>query len=268
MINNLAINTNTYHGFTLENAVQGASEAGFKQIELAGAKDHTNHVHPNMTKEQISEIKSLLHHYGMNCVGIGAHSNVMEEAGIAYLLASIDLAVAFDCPYIVTATGDSHGDTDIVEDESLLAEKLAPVLDKCEKLNKTLLIETHGNNYATGKAVKKLAKSLNDRVKINYDTGNVIFYGNTLPYDDLAQSIDYIEFIHLKDKLGVYNEWNFPAIGDGDIDFHKIFTILEEGKYKGPISVEIEFTPSGPNDLEEVNHFVKRSFNYLSTILD
>lgn len=267
MINNLAINTNTYHGFTLKDAVQGASEAGFKQIELAGAKDHTKHVHPDMTKEEIYEIKSLLHHHGMNCVGIGAHSNVLEEDGIAYLLASIDLAVAFDCPYIVTATGDSHGDTDLVEDESLLAENLAPVLDTCEKLNKTLLIETHGNNYATGNAVKKLAKSLNDRVKINYDTGNVIFYGHTLPYDDLAQSIDYIEFIHLKDKLGADNEWNFPAIGDGDVDFHRIFTILEEGKYKGPISVEIEFTPSGPADLEEVNHFVKRSFNYLSTIL-
>src|SRR5690625_540780 len=267
MLGQLAINSNTYHGFTLEEAVKGASEAGFVQIELAGAMDHTNHVFPQMTPQQLNDTKSLLRKYGMKCVGVGAHSNIMTEEGIDYLLNSIDLANEFGCKYVVTATGDSHGDTDVIEDEKIIAERLAPVLDKCDKLNKVLVIETHGNNYATGESVKRLAQSLHDRVKINYDTGNLLFYGNTLPYDDLEASVDYVEFIHLKDKLGPNNEWNFPAIGDGDIDFPKIFNILEKANYKGPISVEIEFTPSGPENLGQVNEFVKRSFDYLSNIL-
>jgi L-ribulose-5-phosphate 3-epimerase len=267
MLEQLAINSNTYHGYSLEDAVKGASKAGFTQIELAAVKNHTAHILPEMSSKEINDVKELLRDYGMKCVGIGAHSNVMKEEGIANLLKSIDLALEFDCKYIITATGDAHDDTDVIEEETVLAANLEPIIEKCEKLNKVLVLETHGNNFPTGSSLKKLAKSLNNRVKINYDTGNVIFYGNTLPYEDLEDSVDYVGFVHLKDKLGSFNEWNFPAIGDGDLDFRKIFGTLKKADYKGPISVEVEFTPSGPANLEEVNNCVKRSFSYLSKII-
>lgn len=267
MLKQLAINSNTYHGFSLEDAVKGAHEAGFTNIELAAVKDHTAHVLPDMPPEKLQSIKKLLRDYGMTCVGIGAHSNVMKDEGVANLLKSIDLAVEFECQYIITATGDAHGDKDVIEDEAVLAKNLAPIIEKCKRLNKTLVLETHGNNYPTGVSLKKLAKLLGDEVKINYDTANVIFYGNILPYEDLEASVDCVEFIHLKDKLGAYNEWNFPAIGDGDLDFQRIFTALRKADYKGPISVETEFTPAGPANLAEVNESVKRSYSYLSRLI-
>jgi L-ribulose-5-phosphate 3-epimerase len=266
MLNQLAINSNTYHGFSLEEAVRGASEAGFTQIELA-AVNHTPHLLPDMSAQELDDIKELLRDYGMTCIGIGAHSNIMTQAGVNNLLKGIDLAVEFNCKYVITATGDAHNDTDVIEDEAVLVKNLLPIIEKCEKLGKQLVLETHGNNYPTGVSLKKLAKALNDRVKINYDTANVIFYGNKMPYEDLEASADYVEFIHLKDKLGAYTEWNFPAIGDGDLDFGKIFTTLKETNYQGPISVEIEFTPAGPASLEAVNHSVKKSFHYLSQLL-
>lgn len=268
MLKQLAINSNTYHGFSLEEAIKGASRAGFTQIELSAVKDHTAHVLPEMSSEQLQEIKEMLEEYQLRCAGIGAHSNIMKADGIANLLKSIDLAVEFNCSYIITATGDSHHDSDVIEDERVLARNLEPVIEKCEKLKKTLVVETHGNNYPTGVALKKLAAALNNRVKINYDTANVIFYGNALPYEDLEASVDYVSFIHLKDKRGSYNEWNFPAIGDGELDFRQIFGILRKADYTGPISVEIEFTPAGPANLEEVNEAVKRSYSYLSRLLE
>ncbi|MCC3357721.1 sugar phosphate isomerase/epimerase family protein [Bacillus sp. REN16] len=266
MLRQLAINSNTYRGFSIEDAVKGASKAGFTQIELA-AVAHTPHVLPDMSREQINEILSLLQTYGMKCVGIGAHSNVMDAEGIDHLLKSVDLAVKFDCKYLITATGDAHHDANLIEDEELLVRNLEPVLSKCEKFNKVLLLETHGNNYATGQSLKSLAKTLNNRVKINYDTANVMFYGNILPYEDLESSADCVDFIHLKDKLGSFNEWNFPAIGDGDVDFKRIFKTLTNANFKGPISVEIEFTPSGPANLKEVDDSVRKSFEYLSRLL-
>ncbi|MFA1819451.1 sugar phosphate isomerase/epimerase family protein [Virgibacillus oceani] len=263
----LAINSNTYHGYSLEDALKGASQAGFKQIEISAVRDHTSHVLPETPGEQLNKVKILLKQYGIRCIGISAHANVMKEEGIAQLLDSIDLAVLFDCKYVITGTGDSHGDADVIDDIALLSEKLEPVIEKCEKLNKLLVIETHGNNFATGASLKELSRSLNDRIKINYDTGNVILYGNQLPYEDLEASIDYVKFIHLKDKLGPDDEWNFPAIGDGELDFPRLFTTLKEANYQDPISVEIEFTPDGPKNLEEVNNAVKRSYDYLSQIL-
>lgn len=267
MLKQLAINSNTYHGYSLEDAVKGASKAGFKQIELAAVKDHTAHVLPEMSPAQIQLVKELLQDYSMQCVGISAHSNLMQQEGINNLLRSIDLAVAFDCKYLITATGDTHDDTDTIEDEAILVRNLEPILEKCEKNQKVLLLETHGNNYPTGTSLRKLSKLLNNRVKINYDTANVIFYGNMYPYEDLEASIELVEFIHLKDKLGDFNEWNFPAIGEGKIDFLKIFQTLKKANYMAPISVELEFTPSGPANLAEVNDSVKKSFDYLTKIL-
>jgi L-ribulose-5-phosphate 3-epimerase len=266
MLNQLAINSNTYHGFSLEDAVKGASEAGFTKIELA-AVPHTPHVLPDMSAQELDDIKGLLQEYGMTVVGIGAHSNVMTEEGVTNLLKGIDLAVEFNCQYVITATGDAHNDTDVIEDENVLAKNLLPIIEKCEKLGKQLVLETHGNNFPTGVSLKKLCKLLDDRVKINYDTANVVFYGNSLPYEDLEASADYVEFIHLKDKLGAYNEWNFPAIGDGELDFPRMFETLKRANYQEPISIEIEFTPAGPANLEEVNESVKKSFNYLASIL-
>lgn len=267
MLNQLTINSNTYHGFTLEEAVKGASVAGFRQIELAAVKDHTAHVLPDMSTAQLQDIKKLLQEFGMTCVGIGAHSNVITEEGVENLLKSVELTKEFDCQYLITASGDAHNDTDVIEDATILARNLEPIIKKCEELNKVLLLETHGNNYATGASLSKLANALNNRIKVNYDTANVVFYGNTLPYEDLAASIDLVQFIHLKDKLGAHNEWNFPAIGDGYLDFSKIFHVLKRANYRGPISVEIEFTPEGPKSLDEVNESVKKSFNFLAKML-
>lgn len=267
MLHQLAINSNTYHGFSLEDCVRGASEAGFTQIELAAVKDHTPHVLPDMSAMAVQDIKNLLWEYNMSCIGIGAHSNVMKNEGIENLLQSVDLAVELNCQYLITATGDAHNDTDVIEDEKILIKNLLPVIEKCEQHQKMLVIETHGNNYATGTSLKKLVQSLSRRVRINYDTANVIFYGNVFPYEDLEASIDAVEFIHLKDKLGANHEWNFPAIGEGHIDFNRVFSTLQKNDYKGPISVEIEFTPAGPSGLEEVNDSVKKSYSYLSRIV-
>jgi sugar phosphate isomerase/epimerase len=267
MFDQIAINSNTYSGFTLEEAVKGAHAAGFTRIELA-AVEHTPHVLTTMSAAELDRIKALLERYGMKVVGIGAHSNVMTEDGIANLLESIELANFFGCDHIITGTGEAHGDKSVISDEQILVNNLKPVLEKCQKSGKTLSIETHGNNYATGEAMKQLNAHFDHQIKINYDTGNVIFYGNTSPYKDLEASIDEVAFIHLKDKRGENKEWNFPAIGKGDIDFQRIFHTLEKANFTGPISVEIEFTPEGPADLSEVNLAVKASFHYLEALLD
>lgn len=267
MFKQLAINSNTYSGFTLEEALKGASAAGFTKIELA-AVEHTPHVLATMLEAEVGDVKALLKQYGMTVVGIGAHSNVMTKEGIDNLIKSIELTQEFNCEYVITGTGDAHDDSDVIEDEKLLVKNLAPVLEKCKQLGKTLALETHGNNFATGKALKELASNFDYEVKVNYDTGNVIFYGDTSPYDDLEASVDQVAFIHLKDKLGENKEWNFPAIGNGNIDFNRIFHTLEQAYFNGPISVEIEFTPEGPSSLREVDAAVKQSFDYLKQILD
>ena len=70
----------------------------------------------------------------------------------------------------------------------------------------------------------------------------------------------YLGFIHLKDSSGKFKDWDFPAIGDGNIDFKKIFNALEN--YDGPISLEIEFN-GDVQPLKKINAALVDSMNFL-----
>lgn len=264
MKNKLAVSTNTYHGFSLEQALKGIAEAGYKYVELTAVKDYTEHVNWQMTEKQIEEIEKKLKDYDLKAIALSGHCNIMTDQGAELFLKNIELAARIGCQHIVTATGEVHGDKDEIEDESILIDKLKRLIAKCQDHEITLVLETHGNNYATGSILYELVKKIDSKyLGINYDTANVIFYGNIRPEEDMPKCIDKIYYIHLKDKLGQEKEWNFPAIGKGYIDFAKIFNLLKGQNYQGPISVEIEFTEDGPGCLSEVDQAVKDSYRYI-----
>ena len=104
-----------------------------------------------------------------------------------------------------------------------------------------------------------MRKVNSDRVKVNYDTANVVFYGRVDPVEDLKACVSDVAFLHIKDKAGAADEWNFPAPGKGYIDFDGIFDVLNQNGNNSPFSVEIEFTAAGPSTLEEVNQAVRDS---------
>jgi len=53
MNNKIAVLTNTYHGFTLDEALNGIAAAGFQYVELAAVRGWTEHVSSDMTEEQL-----------------------------------------------------------------------------------------------------------------------------------------------------------------------------------------------------------------------
>jgi L-ribulose-5-phosphate 3-epimerase len=268
MENRICLNSNTYHGFSLDEALEGSARAGFSYIELCAVRGYTEHVRFEMTEAEINEVKEKLRAHKLECIALGAHSNIVSDEGFDNFKKSIELAGKLGCQFIVTSTGDAHDDHDVIEDEMALVKVLQELMEECSKYNVTLVIETHGNNYATGDTVKSLVEKVDSPlIGVNYDTANVIFYGNTLPYEDLEQSATAVKLIHLKDKLGEDHEWNFPAIGKGNLDFTKVFKILEETNCTAPISVEVEFTQKGPANLEEVDQAVFDSYQAIQRLL-
>ena len=93
----------------------------------------------------------------------------------------------------------------------------------------------------------------------------LIAYGNADIEEDLTNSIDKVEYVHLKDKKGPGKVWNFPALGEGDIDLPMVFEMFKDHENFSPMSIEIEFTDKGPENLEEVNQAVKTSYSYLKS---
>jgi len=102
-------------------------------------------------------------------------------------------------------------------------------------------------------------------VALCYDTGNCYYYGGAEPGEDLRACAAHVRHMHMKDKAGAYDEWNFPALGDGYADLKGALALA--GPSKGTtLSMEIEFTPAGvgPAETEEA---VCRSARYLCNLL-
>lgn len=254
MNNEVCLNSNTYHGFSLEDAVAGAHRAGIKFIELAGVIGWTEHVKNDFTDEQIAGVLRLLKDHHIRAVGMCGHTNIQTEEGKEVFKKNLQLAKRLEVEYVTLSTGETHGDESVIEDDSGLVATLKELGSFAMELGLKLAVETHGNNYGTGEKVVTLLKKVNmPNVRVNYDTGNVVFYGGITPYDDLEKVTGSITGIHLKEKAGATTEWNFPAIGRGDLDFRRILGILKKSGCKVPLSIEIEFTPAGPSSVEDVH---------------
>jgi sugar phosphate isomerase/epimerase len=84
--------------------------------------------------------------------------------------------------------------------------------------------------------------------------------------DDLQGTIPYLVHCHLKDTGGGKREWNFPAVGEGRLDFAAILERFEQGGYTAPFSVEIEFQGEPWPSVEEVHRSMKASYEHLKSL--
>ncbi|MDR1508130.1 MAG: sugar phosphate isomerase/epimerase [Synergistaceae bacterium] len=262
----VAVNSNCYHKYSIDDAIEGISGAGFRYIELTATKGWTEHVFPNMSFEYLCAVKSRLEVFGLEPIALSGHTNLMDPDRACDFINNIKLAAFFGCAYIVSSVGEAHIEDKTTAADEISAQRIREFVPYLDEYGLTLALETHGE-HSTGRRMIGIVKMVNSgRVLINYDTANVIFFANADMESDLDECITSIGFMHIKDKAGAPSEWNFPALGRGYVDFPMIFRKLEAAGNVCPASIEIEFGPGGSRDLEEVNDAVRASYEYLSDI--
>lgn len=271
-MNKIAVSSNTYHGFSVEDALQGIAAAGYKYVELTAVKNWTEHIMADMPRSRIAGIQTLMKKLELECIALSGHCNLMEEARLADFEKNIDLAATLGCEFIVSSTGEAHFGKDETFSNEVLVANLRRVMKRCDQHNLKLVLELHGE-YATGEKMKEVCLAVqNKNIGINYDTANVVLYGGKYPQDDIKTCYDQVLFCHLKDKSGAMKDWNFPAVGKGDLKLKEFMKYLLSKDYTGPFSVEIEYTQEfcmrekTKEDLPIANKAVKDSYDYLCSI--
>ena len=259
----IAVNSNCYHGYSIEEAIAGIKAAGFKYIELTATKGWTEHVFPNQSFERLLKVKDLLDEAGLIPFAMSGHTNLMDTERIPDFVKNIRLAHFFGAKYIVSSIGEAHLKDNAVASNEVVAEHIKGFLPYLEKYDMILVLEVHGD-HGTGVILKEIADLVGDhRVLVNYDTANAIFYGDVDVVQDVAACMDKLGYVHLKEKAAGRKEWDFPALGKGYVPFPEVFDLLEKAGNASPFSIEIEFTAAGPKDLAEINQAVADSAAYL-----
>ncbi len=256
----IAMNSNTYHGYSLEEAVRGIADAGFRYIELTATKGWTEHVFPDQPLRQLLRAQDLLKDAKLTPFAMSGHTNLTDPERKQDFLDNIRLADFFGCRYIVSSVGEAHLKDRHSADLDETARCIAGFLPELESREMMLVLEVHGKEHGTGRVLAQLVEKIgSERIRINYDTANAVFYGGVDPAEDLASCVGDVAYLHIKDKAGAPDEWNFPAPGKGDIDFGRIFGVLKQAGNESPFSVEIEFTPRGPGGLAQADQAVRDS---------
>lgn len=259
----IAVNSNCYHGYSIEDAIAGIQAAGFRYIELTATKGWTEHVFPDQSFQRLLEVQDKLKEAGLTPFAMSGHTNLMDTARIPDFVRNIRLAHFYGAKYIVSSIGEAHLEDQAVASNNVVAYHIRDLVPYLQAYDMILVLEIHGD-HGTGAILADIVEKVgSDRVKINYDTANAIFYGDVDVEKDFHDCLSHIAYVHLKDKAGERQTWDFPALGKGYVPFPALFRMLEDSGNDAPFSIEIEFTQAGPKSLEEINQAVKDSARYL-----
>ena len=237
-MNALAGHANSYHSYCADEALAGIAEAGYRHVELSAVPGWTEHVDVHGDP---AETRAQLEHYGLagglDQRPLGPHDRAQ---GLEHGLAVVRWAERFGVPIVNTAIG---GHAHVEESEDAFMANIGTLADAAQAAG---LVDRAGDpRRPDGDAARCRPRcstgSATPRVKVNYDTANVEHYGGVRAEDDLPAIADRVANVHLKDMRGGMGDWDFPAIGEGHVDFGRVLEILRDAGYDGPYAVEIEF---------------------------
>jgi L-ribulose-5-phosphate 3-epimerase len=256
----LAGHTGSYYSYSFEQACAGLAEAGYHAVELSAVPGATEHVDVHADP---AEVRARLDHFGLEALSVSGHSDLTTRDGLEHGLAVVSWAERFGLPVVNTAIG---GHAHVEESEEAFLRNIGPLADAAQAAGIVIALEIHGDLMASGERSRPpLDRIGHPAVKVNYDTANVEYYGGVKAEEDLPAIADRVANVHLKDMRGTKGEWDFPAIGQGHVDFGRIIEILRGAGFEGPYSVEVEFTGGVPwPPLDEVNAAMRASREALS----
>ena len=155
---------------------------------------------------------------------------------------------------------------DATERQTVIANlrRLGDVATDC---GLTLALETHKGPTQNADAMLTLMADVSHpSVRLNFDTGNIAYYNHgTDPCHELEKVKHLVRNVHVKDNRGGFEDWYFPAVGDGGaVNFTRVREILDEVAFEGPYTIEIEGIGGEPEPgLEARQERIRRSVEHL-----
>jgi sugar phosphate isomerase/epimerase len=257
----LAGHTNSYHTYSFDESLQGIAEAGYKGVELSAVPGWTDHVDLDAPP---ADVRTMLDGYGLTAVSLSGHSDLTTKDGLAHGIKAVRWAADYGLPIVNTAIGGHWSEE---ENEAAFLENIGELADAARAAGVVVALEIHGDIMASGAVTLPLMERIGrEEVKVNYDTANCEFYGDVAAVDDIPAIAPYVAHCHLKDKIGGARVWNFPAPGEGHVDFGGVLKAFRDAGFDGPYSVEIEFEGEPWPPIAEVTRAMGSAYQHLSSL--
>jgi sugar phosphate isomerase/epimerase len=248
--------------YTIDQALEGLAEAGYRNCEIGAVKGWFEHIDPDTVSDaEIGHIGSKLADLGLKPVSLSGHAQLQTAEGAARFARALDIAAALGMEVVNTYTGDATTD----EEREAYFANVAELCDRAARHGLKIGMETDSNMLPTAEAGVAILNRINrpDVIGFNYDPGNVVYYTGANPLTDIHYALPRLVHFHFKDKIGGRGVFHFPPPGDGEIDMVGLLEILDDAGYRGPISAEVEFDERGWPDYDTCRAAANRSVENL-----
>ena len=184
--------------------------------------------------DKVEELQADLKAKGLQAIALTAL--YLEEDTVATEKASQAWINAFDA---AVKMGVDLALSSIKADEEMrpkVCDWLKTMGDEAAKRGIIVGLETHPSLVHNAEVALKTMEATNHpNIRINFDTGNISFYTEGADaVTELKKVAPYVVSTHLKDHSGNFDEWDFPTLGTGAVDFGGIRQVLEGVGFQGP----------------------------------
>lgn len=192
----------------------------------------------------------------------GLNSVAFGESRLQYLLKALPFVQALGVQDVIIHAGFIPNNPFADEYAQMLCV-MKLLLTRAKSYGLNILAETGGESPI---ALLRLIKEVEqDNFFVNLDTGNLIMYGYGNPVDAIYTLGKYVRNMHAKDGLPPVDPYKIgqeTAIGEGYVDFEKVFKGLKAIGYDRFITIEREI--AGEKQTEDIIKGIK----YIENILN
>lgn len=267
----IACHPNSYGRFGVEGALEMLASAGIRWIELpvktsgVASPFGESPVLTNASSDrEVEAVATRVRDAGLSiCSANITSGNPLKEDVTEITLRKLELSALLGVGLVVAGGGEFSNSSE----EQHLLDNLNRIGDAAARLGMVYCCETHPGACQNAASMQSLMQRMNHpAIRLNFDTANILYYNECIDlFDELQRVLPWVGHVHLKDSLGRFQEWNFPALGDGGaVDFARLWEMLSAAGYTGPCSLEIEGIQGElPLSLAEHHDRVQRSLRHL-----
>ncbi len=230
---------------SLEEALRGLAEAGFENVEIGAVKGFLEHLDPDdLSPRVLGETRAALERHGLRVVSMSGHAQLHTDEGRDRLRRVLHAGKELGILVLNTFTGDAE----TPEERAAFVENARALADEAQDAGVRLCIETDSNLMPTAEVGLEILEEIGrEWIQINYDPGNVVYYAGAKAEEDIEHALRRLGHVHLKDKRGGTGVFDFPPLGEGDLDIPALLRSLRSVDFSGPVSMEIEFDGTWPD---------------------
>ncbi len=257
----LGVNSVLFQNHDLATAMKHIAWAGYDGIELSAIQGMCEHLNLDDWKPQVETIRGLAAQYGLALLSI-------EEAALdeARLMKAFAACQALGIPVVNIGPG---GKSEVEEDFVRQTDLMAKMADKAASFGVTLCCKAHvgGSIYNTPTTLRAMKRITSPAFGIDMDPSH-IFRAGERPEQALPGVLSRVKHIHIRDCKGRGPSPGEPknqACGRGDIDLFGYCKAMVDGRYNGPVCLEV--IGAGEYELSQRAVIAAESYGYINACL-